>query len=240
MDVKCGCGAFMKTRDKSKALAELIASVGNASGVRTEAIITAMDFPLGQTIGNSLEVIECLETLKGRGPRDLEDLSVKLAARMVRLAGLANTDADAEAKVRTALTSGAGLEKWRQVVEQQGGDPRSVDDYSRLPAAPQRMTIIADRSGYVTDLHAERLGIGAMLLGAGRNRAEDKVDHAVGIMIRAHVGERVKAGDTVLEVHYRDESTLAAAMPMLREAIKVGDKPPQTSPLILEEIRRSP
>lgn len=238
MDVKCGCGAFMKTRDKAQALAELIVSVGNANGVRTEAMITAMDFPLGRTIGNSLEVIECLETLKGRGPKDLEDLSVKLAARMVHLAGLATTNADAEVKVRSALTSGAGLEKWRQVVEQQGGDPRSVDDYTQLPAAPHRTTINAIRSGYVTDLHAERLGIGAMLLGAGRNRADDKVDHAVGVVIRAHVGEQVKLGDAILEVHYRDESTLAVAFEMLCQSIRMGDEPPHSSPLVLEEIRR--
>lgn len=237
MDVKCGCGAFMKTRDKARALAELIVSVGNANGVRTEAMITAMDFPLGRTIGNSLEVIECLETLMGRGPKDLEDISVKLAARMVRLAGLATTDADAEAKVRTALANGVGLEKWRQVVEQQGGDPRSVDDYARLPAAPHRTTINADRTGYVADLHAERLGIGAMLLGAGRNRAEDRVDHAVGVVIRANVGEQVKSGDAILEVHYRDESTLAAAKPVLRDAITVRDQQPQPTPQILDEIR---
>lgn len=236
MDVKCGCGAFMKSLDRARALAELIVSVGNANGVRTDAMITAMDFPLGRTVGNSLEVIECLETLNGRGPKDLENLSVKLAARMVCLAGLATTDADAEVRVRTALTSGAGLEKWRQVVEQQGGDPRTVDDYSRLPAAPQRFSIDADRTGYVTDLHAERLGIGAMLLGAGRNRAEDKVDHAVGIVIRAHVGEQVKVGDTILEVHYRDESTLKAAMPLLREAINVGEQQPHDTPLVIDEI----
>jgi pyrimidine-nucleoside phosphorylase len=237
MDVKCGCGAFMKSRDKARSLAELIVSVGNANGVRTEAMITAMDYPLGRTVGNSVEVIECLETLKGRGPKDLEDQSIKLAARMVRLAGLATTDAEAEAKVRTALTSGAGLEKWRQVVEQQGGNSRIVDDYARLPAVPHRTTITADRSGYVTDLHAERLGIGAMLLGAGRNRAEDKVDHAVGVVIRAYVGELVKAGDTILEVHYRDETTLKAAKPVLREAIKIGDEQPKSTPLILEEIQ---
>ena len=184
MDVKAGRGAFMKTRAQARTLAESIVRVGNMNGVRTEALITAMEVPLGRAVGNALEVIECLETLKGRGPKDLEDLSVALAARMVRLAGLAATDAEAETRVRAALTGGAGLEKFRQIVERQGGDPRVVDDYGRLAQAPRRTTIAADRTGYVTDLNAERIGIGAMMLGAGRNRAEDPVDPAVGVVIR--------------------------------------------------------
>jgi pyrimidine-nucleoside phosphorylase len=237
MDVKAGRGAFMKTRSRARELAQSIVRVGNANGVRTEALITAMEVPLGRAVGNALEVIECLETLKGRGPKDLEDLSVTLAARMVRLAGLAATDAEAEAKVRSVLTSGAGVEKFRRIVEQQTGDPRVVDDYDRLPRAPKQTAIVADRSGYVTDLHAERIGVGAMLLGAGRNRAEDQVDHAVGVIVRARVGERVQAGDAVLDVHYRDDGTLAAARPVLRKAVTVADTPPTVAELVLEEVR---
>jgi pyrimidine-nucleoside phosphorylase len=237
MDVKAGCGAFMKTRERAQDLARLIVSVGNANGVRTEAIITAMDVPLGHTIGNSLDVIESVATLKGNGPKDLEDLSVLLAARMVRLAGLATSDRDAEAKVRKALKSGAGLEKFRQIVEFQGGEPRIVDDYSWLPIAPHRTTINADRAGFVTDLHAEKIGIGAMLLGAGRSSAEAHIDHSVGILIRAHVGEQVKPGDAILEVHFRDESSLAMAMPVLSEAVKIGDEKPAEKKLMLEEVR---
>jgi len=156
---------------------------------------------------------------------------------MVRLAGLAETDADAEAKVRAALASGAGLEKFRRVVEQQGGDPRIVDDDGRLPRAPKHSAITADRGGYVTDLHAEWVGIGAMRLGAGRNRAEDAVDHAVGVIVRAHVGEQVKAGDAILEVHYRDEGSLAAALPMLQQSVTVADEEPPARELVLEAIR---
>jgi pyrimidine-nucleoside phosphorylase len=237
MDVKAGRGAFMKTRAQGRTLAESIVRVGNANGVRTEALITAMEVPLGRAVGNALEVIECLETLKGRGPQDLEDLSVTLAARMVRLAGLAATDREAETRVRTALTGGAGLEKFRQIVERQGGDPRVVDDYGRLPEAPRRTMVQADRAGYVIDLHAERIGIGAVILGAGRNRAEDRVDPAVGVVVRARVGERVGPGDTILEVHHRDDATLAAALPVLRGAVTVGDQPPTVAELILEEVR---
>jgi pyrimidine-nucleoside phosphorylase len=237
MDVKAGRGAFMKTREKARALARSIVNVGKANGVPTEALITGMDVPLGRTVGNSLEVIECIETLKGRGPKDLEDLSVILAARMVRLAGRARTNAEAETKVRTALTSGAGLEKFRQIVARQGGDPRIVDDYAGFAHAPHQTTINADRTGYVTDLHAERIGVGAMMLGAGRNRVEDAVDHAVGVVIRARIGDPVKAGDAILEVRYRDDRTLAAALPLLREATKVGDSPPTVAELLLEEVR---
>lgn len=236
MDVKCGRGAFMKTRDRARALAESIVSVGNANGVRTEALITAMDVPLGRAVGNALEVVECIETLKGHGPKELEDLSVTLAARMVRLAGLAGTNTEAAQKVKSVLQSGAGLEKFRRIVEQQGGDPRIVDDYDRLPRAPKTTAITADRAGYVTDLHAESIGIGAMMLGAGRNRAEDKVDHAVGVVVRAQLGEQVKAGDVILEVHYRDEQTLTGALTVLREAVKVGDAAAIVGTGVFEEI----
>jgi pyrimidine-nucleoside phosphorylase len=237
MDVKAGLGAFMKSRERARKLAKSIVSVGNANGVRTEAVITSMDVPLGRTVGNALEVIECIETLKGRGPKDLEDLSVILAARMVRLGGLAKSNAEAIAKVKEALSSGAGLEKFRRIVEQQGGDPRVVDDYKALPAPPRRTEVTAERAGYVTDLHAERIGVGAMLLGAGRNRAEDQIDPAAGVIIRARVGERVEAGDAVLEVHYRDDGSLAAAMPVLRGAVKLGDAPPTVAEMVLEEVR---
>jgi pyrimidine-nucleoside phosphorylase len=236
MDVKCGRGAFMKTRERARALAESIVRVGNANGVKTEALITAMDVPLGRAVGNVLEVVECIETLKGRGPKDLENLSVTLAARMVRLAGLANSDAEAEGKVRSALTSGAGLEKFRRIVEQQGGDPRIVDDHERLPQAPKQMAIVADRAGYVTDLNAESIGIGAMMLGAGRNRAEDQVDHGVGVIVRTRVGEQVKPGDVILEVYFRDESTLQGALPMLRGAVRVGDASPTPGLLVFDVV----
>jgi pyrimidine-nucleoside phosphorylase len=237
MDVKAGRGAFMKTREQATTLAESIVRVGNANGMRTEALITSMEVPLGRAAGNALEVIECLETLKGRGPKDVEDLSVTLAARMVRLAKLAPTNAEAESRVRAALASGAGLEKFRQIVERQGGDPRVVDDYTGFARAPHRATIVSDRAGYVTDLNAEQIGIGAMVLGAGRNRAEDRVDHAVGMVIRAAVGQAVRAGDVILDVHYREEAKLAGSLPILRGAVAIGDAPPAAPGLILEEVR---
>jgi len=236
MDVKVGRGAFMKSPADARALAASIVSVGNANGVKTEALITAMDHPLGRTIGNSLEIMECIETLRGNGPKDLETLSVVLAARMIRLGGLAKDDAEAERQVRQALASGAGLEKFRAIIEQQGGDPKVIDDLTRLPNVATRQIVKAERTGYVVDLDAEKLGVGAMLLGAGRERADDRVDHAVGVIILTPVGAHLKAGDAILEIHYRDAAKLAHALPMLLSGIQLADLPRAETPLIHETL----
>ncbi|HET6575378.1 MAG TPA: thymidine phosphorylase [Fimbriiglobus sp.] len=236
MDVKCGRGAFMKALPEARALAESLVRIGTANGLRVEAVITAMDTPLGRAVGNALEVIEAIETLKGSGPTDLEDVSVLLAAKMVRLAGLAADDNEAETKVRTALTSGAGLEKFRQVIEQQGGDPRVINDYSRLPDVPHVARVTAGRGGIVTEVGAGAVGVAAMVLGAGRERAEDPVDRAVGVVVRARPGERVSVGDTVFEVRYRDARKLADALPLLEVAYRLGDAPPHHQPLVIEAI----
>lgn len=235
MDVKVGSGAFMKSLPDARALAESIVSVGTANGLKSEALITAMEHPLGRAVGNSLEVIECIETLKGNGPKDLEDLSVDLAARMIRLAGLAS-EADAQAKVRAALQSGAGLEKFRQIVSEQGGDPKIIDDYSRLPDAPNRHVLTSPQSGCVAALDAESIGHGCMILGAGRAHADDSVDHAVGLMIKRTVGELVHKNDPVFEIHYRDEAKLRHALPFLTRAIRVESSPPASQPLIDQVI----
>src|SRR5581483_10986479 len=131
LDVKCGKGAFMKSIEEARTLADSLVSIGVANGVRTLALITAMDAPLGRAVGNSLEVIEAIETLKGKGPADVESLSLTLAARMVRVGGIAETEREAEKMVREALASGRGLEKLRQVIDHQGGDPKVLDDYKR-------------------------------------------------------------------------------------------------------------
>jgi pyrimidine-nucleoside phosphorylase len=236
MDVKCGHGAFMKQRGDARRLAESLVAIGKANGVRTEAMLTAMDTPLGHAAGNALEVVECIETLKGRGPRDLEHLSVALAARMLRLGGVAATEAEAEHKVRAALTSGRGVEKLRQIVERQGGDPRVIDDYGRLPAAPRRHVHAADRAGHVVSLHAELIGRATMVLGAGRNRVEEAVDPAVGAVVRAKPGEAVRAGQPILELHYREAGHLDAALALVSGACVIADEPPSPQPLVMEAI----
>jgi pyrimidine-nucleoside phosphorylase len=236
MDVKCGRGAFMKTRADAKRLAESIAANGTANGVKTEAIITAMDAPLGRAVGNALEVQECIDVLKGGGPADVRDLSIELAARMVRLAGLTKSLDEAREKVNRALTSGRGLEIFRKMIDEQGGDPKVLDDPSRLPAAPKQSTVTADRSGFIARLDAEMIGMAACVLGAGRERAEDAVDHAVGAMMQVRVGDQVKAGDRVVELHFRDEGKAVKARELIRAACTIADAPPAKTELIFEVI----
>jgi pyrimidine-nucleoside phosphorylase len=236
LDVKTGRGAFMKTEADSRRLAESLVSIGNASGVRTEAIITAMDEPLGRAVGNALEVVECIEVLKGRGPKDLIDVSVELTARMLVLGSIAGDRAGAEKQVREAIASGAGVDRFRRIIERQGGDPRVVDDYSRLPAAPERHAITASRAGFVTRLDAEAVGRASVTLGAGRDKVEDAVDPAVGIVVMAKVGDEVRAGDPVLELYYRDHVKLQHAIGRAAEAIAIGDTRPPGRPLIVGEV----
>jgi pyrimidine-nucleoside phosphorylase len=237
LDVKTGAGAFMKTVEDSRRLAESLVTIGNASGVRTEALITAMDAPLGRAVGNANEVIESIETLKGKGPEDLETLSVELAARMLVLAGIAASETDGVAAARKAVTSGSGLEAFKRIVENQHGNPRIVDDYSLLPSAPDRHSIPAPRAGYVHELRAEHIGRAAVALGAGRARLEDTVDHGVGIEIVAPVGTHVRHGDTILILHHRSGHGLHAALPLVNGAIAISDAAPAANSLILDTVR---
>jgi pyrimidine-nucleoside phosphorylase len=195
-----------------------------------------MDAPLGRAVGNALEVIECLEVLKGRGSRDLLDVSVALTARMLVLGRVATDRGDAERRVRQAISSGEGLDRFRRIVEVQGGDPRIVDDYTRLPAAPARHVVTAPRSGYLTALDAALVGRASVALGAGRDRVDDRIDPAVGILLMAKPGDRLAAGDPVLELHYRSEATLGAARSMAARAVTIGDAAPSARPLIVGEV----
>jgi pyrimidine-nucleoside phosphorylase len=236
LDVKTGSGAFMKTEQDSRRLAESLVSIGNASGVRTEAIVTSMSAPLGRAVGNALEVIECFEVLKGRGPADLVEISVELTARMLVLGGLASDRAVGERQARAAIASGAGLDRFRQIIEFQGGDPRVVDDYSRLPSVDQRQVIAAERAGFLIALDAELVGRSSVALGAGRDRVQDPVDPAVGIMVLARPGDRVEAGDGILELRFRDRARLAAAEALAARAIVIGEAPPPLQPIIVGEV----
>ena len=176
------------------------------------------------------------QTLKGNGPADLTDLSVLLAARMLRLAGIAATEDDAERRVRDALTSGAGLEKWRQIIANQGGDPRVVDDHRLLPLAPFRHVVAAPRSGYLAALDAGLIGRAAVALGAGRTRVDDEVDPAVGATLQAKPGARVTAGDPVVVLHYRRGQDLGPAVDLVNRAIRIDDEPPALAPLVRAQV----
>lgn len=240
MDVKCGRGAFMKTLPDARALAQSLVRVGAANGLKVEAIITTMDAPLGRAVGNANEVAECIEILNpksNRQPDALRELSILLAAKMVLFAGLATTQDAAVEKVEAVLKSGAALEKFRQMVGQQGGDPQVVDHPERiLPQAPHTMTVKSPRAGWVSEIDAEKVGVAAMLLGAGRQRAEDKIDHAVGLNIVTHVGDETAADGAIFTVNYRHEENLVVAVSLLSSAFTVTDNAPSATPIVLESI----
>ena len=236
LDVKTGSGAFMKTPEASRQLAESLVAIGEASGVRTEALITRMDSPLGREVGNACEVIESIETLKGSGPQELEQLSVLLAARMLVVAGVTSSESDAEGRVRKAIASGAGVEKLRKIIEHQGGNPRVVDDYALLPSAPDRATVAAPRPGFVASIEAERVGRAAVALGAGRGKLDDVIDHGVGITVLAPPGFEVRRGDAVLEVRHRGGKGLEVALAMLNEAVQISDASPVVPSIVVDHV----
>ncbi len=236
LDVKCGRGAFMKTLDDARALAHSLVAIGTNAGVRTEALISRMDAPLGRAVGNALEIRECVTTLKGEGPAALTELIVRLATRMLRLAGGAADDAAAEARVRSALSSGAALQRFARMIARQGGDARIVDRDDLLPWAARRTPVAASRSGVVQQIDAERIGRASMLLGAGRDRVDAPIDHAAGVVLAVEPGSRVEAGAPLMELHdnhagqYDDARSLASA------AVTIGDQAPPAVPLILDWI----
>ena len=232
MDVKCGRGAFMKTPPEARELAESIQRVGTANGLTVRTMITDMDTPLGRAVGHSLEVIEAIETMKGNGPADLTQLCVYQAEVMGEVTG----KVDREGAVWDALICGAALEKFRAMVEQQGGDPRVVDDYSLLPTAPDRTTVSAPRAGYVSDIDPYAVGVAVAHLGGGRLKTTDAIDHAVGVVVKAKRGEPVDAGGAVFEVHHRGGKGLAEALALLNTCFSISDTPPSPTPLIVEAL----
>jgi pyrimidine-nucleoside phosphorylase len=237
LDVKTGAGAFMKSLEDSRRLARSLVDIGLANGVRTEALITRMDAPLGRAVGNANEVIESIETLKGqRGPSELEHLCAVLAMRMLVLSGVATGEVDAAVQIRRAIDSGQGVEMFRRIIENQGGDPRVVDDYARLPRAESEHRVTAPRRGYVTALQAEAIGRAAVLLGAGRATLDDAIDHGVGIEVIAPAGTAVAAGDAILLVRHRDGRGLQDAAALLEQAIEIGDAAPPDRRLIVESV----
>lgn len=236
LDVKCGSGAFMKTEAQAYELARSLVDIGTRAGVPTEALITRMNAPLGGAVGNAVEIVECIEVLKGRGSTDLVDLVIAVGTRMLVLSGTCEADRAADA-VRTAISSGAGLEKLRAMIARQGGDAAVVDDYGRLPVAAHRRPVPAARGGYVAGLDAELVGRSSMTLGAGRQRVGERIDHGAGVLIAAPPGSRVAEGEPVLHLLYSDPSRVERAQVLAQEAITISDEPPALAPLVLDVVR---
>jgi thymidine phosphorylase len=225
LDVKVGSGAFMKDIGEARRLAETMVGLGTAHGVRTTAVLTSMDTPLGVACGNALEVNESIEALRGGGPRDLVDVTLALAREMVALAG-------AEGSPDSVLASGAAEPVWDAMVRGQGGDPAAA-----LPEARERHVVAASATGYLTRLDAYGVGVCAWRLGAGRSRKEDPVSAVAGVRCLAKPGDAVTEGQPVLELHLDDPTRLPAALEALHGAIAIGPEPPPQAPLVLDVIR---
>jgi pyrimidine-nucleoside phosphorylase len=238
LDVKVGRGAFLRTLPEARELAEWLIAIAGRHGVAAEALLTQMNAPLGLAVGNANEVVEAVETLKGRGPADVEALSVALAARMLVLSGIFASLDEATARVRRALDSGEGLEKFREIVAAQGGNPAALDDYALLPRAAGELVLEAADAGVVTGLDAWLIGRAAVLLGAGRDQADMAVHPGVGIDVLAPVGTPVRRGDPVLRLRYDDAARLARARHALAQAVAIAAQAPAPEPLILETITR--
>jgi pyrimidine-nucleoside phosphorylase len=238
LDVKVGRGAFMKSMDDARALANSLVRVGRLAGKKVTAVLTAMDAPLGRTIGNALETREAFEILHGRGPADLLELTLVLGAEMLRLGGVAKTDAAGRKMLLAAIADGRAAAKMREIVKAQGGDPRTVDEPELLPKARLIVDVPSPRSGFVTAIDALELGLLGVAMGAGRTRADQVVHPAVGIVIKAHVGEKVQKGEALAELHLREDADLDAFSARARNAWSIDERRARSRPLVLDRIRR--
>lgn len=235
LDVKCGGGAFMKTREDARALAQSMVAVGRAHGMKIKALITRMEEPLGWAIGNALEVVEAVEILRGEhGDSDLARESFRLAAEMLILGGAASTLEAAEARVAEVVRSGRALEAFRLWTRANGGDPRCLDDVSRLPQAAQQVVVAAPAAGHIHGLDSRALGLLAMELGAGRRHKDDVLDLGVGLRVHVRVGQAVAAGDPLFTVHAPVGARVAAG-PYLA-AVDLRPEPAAAQPWLLEVL----
>lgn len=234
LDVKYGSGAFMHTLDDARRLARAMVAIGRLAGRRVAAVLSSMQQPLGHNVGNALEVREAIDALRGAGPPDLVELCLTLGAQLVRLAGLREDDAAREL-LEGVLGRGEAWAKFRQMVVAQGGDPAFVDDPGRLPVAPAQLALPAPRAGHVAAIDGMALGLAVNSLGGGRARKDDPIDPAVGLTVRARVGDRVYHGQPLLTIHAASQADLAAVAPRLLAAYTIGDAPVEPPPLV-EEI----
>jgi pyrimidine-nucleoside phosphorylase len=239
LDVKTGSGAFMKSEKDAAFLAELMVETGERIGKQVVALITDMDQPLGCMIGNALEVVEVVEVLRGEGPEDLRQLCFELAGWMLYLGNVSATVAEGKKQSEMLIASGKALEKFRQMVELQGGDPRAIDDPTKLPQAQHTMTLSSPQGGYLTALQCEQFGTACVILGGGRERKEDSVEPAVGIVLHKKVGDAVAAGEPLATIYYNAETRAARARHLLEQSYQISDSPGRDQrPLIHRVIGR--
>ncbi len=235
LDVKVGDGAFMKTIEEARELAQAMVRIGNGFNRRTVAVLTNMDEPLGYMIGNSLEVIEAIETLKGQGPADLKQLCYDLSAELLMMTRIKLTYEEAIQLIEEKVTSGEALQKLYQMIAYQKGNPNVIVDYSLFGTAPYQYNVLANEEGYIKKIATEDIGIAAMLLGAGREKKEDKIDHRVGIKINKKVGDFVEKGEFLAVLYANQENSEAENK--VRRAFTLQKKKTEKNPIVIDIIR---
>jgi pyrimidine-nucleoside phosphorylase len=236
LDVKTGSGAFMKRIEDARALAERMVQIGTACGKRVRALITGMSQPLGWAVGNALEVIESIETLKGRGPRDLVEISRELTAHMFLLGSVDDSLDAGRARFDAVIRSGHALEKFIQTISRQSGDPRVVEDYSLLPCAQHEDSLVAWEDGYLAGLDAGTIGRASMTLGAGRDRLDSVIDPAVGLVFEKKVGDAVETGERICAIYSNDRTRVERVRQMLGDVTVIAQEPVAPPVLILDVI----
>lgn len=236
LDVKCGSGAFMKTREDAEKLASLMVEIGNAAGRKTMALITDMSQPLGMAVGNSLEVEEAVEVLKNRGADDITELSVNLAGFMIYLGGKSSDSQEGIKMARRALEDGSALKKFREFIAGQGGDPAVIEDTSVLPHGSCRMDMTAWQDGYIAQIDAMKIGLASQHTGAGRETKEDMADLSAGIRLQHKVGDKVATGDIICTIYGNDPDKVQKALEEAVKAVKIEMVRPHIPALIKSEV----
>jgi pyrimidine-nucleoside phosphorylase len=236
LDVKVGSGAFMKSLEDARTLARTMIGIGTEMKRKVTALLTDMDQPLGRAVGNALEVVEAVDMLRGKAPADYTEVTLALTAEMLVLGGKASTPQQARALLQRAVDDGSALRKLQEIVQAQGGDPRAIDDYSRLPQARATVDVASPADGFVTGIETEAVGLAAVALGAGRQKVDSVIDPAVGFTLLRKVGEPVKAGEPIVRVHYNDEGPLKDVKERLLAAYRFGPVAPAPRPLIVERL----
>jgi pyrimidine-nucleoside phosphorylase len=227
LDVKTGSGAFMKKEEDSIRLAEVMVETGKRMGKKVVALITDMDPPLGRMAGHSNEVIESVEVLNGRGPADLRELSLELSAWMFYLGERTKSVDEGRRLAETMIASGQAREKFRQGIRLQGGDERIIDEPQRLPQARFHLDVASTASGFVNSTDCEQFGIALAMLGGGREKKEDKIDHAVGLEFHKRIGDRVETGEPLATIHYNSDAKLAEAKSRIAGSYHIGPEAPR-------------
>lgn len=236
LDVKVGSGAFMKKQVDARRLAQAMVGIGRRMDKKVQALITDMSQPLGYAVGNALEVMEASQTLQNAGPADLTKLCIELAARMIFLGKKAGSLDEARRMAEQHLVDGTGYKKFKQVVAAQGGNPQALDKFELLPNATGMREITSPRAGYISSIAAQEIGAASNMIGAGRDRKEDAIDPAVGIILEVKIGEKVDAGSVLCRLYYTKEDHVEEAAEMVEDAFRISAQKPDERELILEVV----